>query len=170
MDTAIKSHELLTIRGKEVRIGRLGSSAETAVFFEHLAPAVGPLLGEVLEKLSPFIEAGINGKQVPEQAWEKSMGISASIEKLVATLNWKEVRTIAEKVLSCTTYQGRLIWEQIDAVCVTALDWIKLVVAALQFLYSDFSEVLGLLRSRKRRQEVASASEGSTASAGPSGG
>lgn len=169
MDTTIKSHELVTIRGKEVRIGRLGSSAEAEVFFQHIAPAVGPLLGDVLEKLSPFIEAGVNGKSLPSDAWDKPLGLSASIEKLVKALKWDEVKLLAEKVLACTTYQGKLIWPQVDVVCVTALDWIKLVVEAITFLYADFSEVLGLLRSRKRNKETASASEGSTASAGPSG-
>lgn len=169
MESTVKSHELITIRGKEVRIGRLGSSTEAEIFFAHIAPAVGPLAGDVLEKLAPFIEAGFNGKPMPKDAWEKSLGISAAIDKLVKALPWSTVQMLAQKVLACTTYQGKLLWPQIDAVCVTALDWIKLVVTALQFLYSDFSEVLGSLRFRNRGQGVASNSEDSTESAGPSG-
>lgn len=162
METDVKQNETITIRGKQVVLGRLTSSREAQIFFEHIAPAVGPLAGDVLDKLAPFF--GVGGF-----ATDKPLGLAVSMEKLVKALPWDTVQTLAKKVLDCSTYQGKSIWPQIDAVCVTALDWIKLLVAALQFLYSDFSEALGSLPFLKRRAEAASNSEGSTGSAGPSG-
>lgn len=162
MDTAITSNKTVTIRGKQVLLGRLTSSREAEIFFTHLAPAIGPLAGDVLEKLAPLFGVGtfVPGKQ---------LGLSVSIEKLVHALTWDKVQSLAKQVLDCSTYQGKSVWPQIDAVCVTALDWIKLVVEALTFLYADFYEALGSLPFLARTKETASASEGSTASAGPSG-
>lgn len=162
MDTTILDHKNVTIRGKPVRIGRLTSSKEAEIFFTHLAPAVAPLTGDVLDKLAPLFGVGTF-------APGKQLGLSVSMEKLVRELSWDKVKSLAQQVLECTTYNGKAIWPQIDAVCVTALDWIKLVVEALTFLYADFYEALGSLPFLKRKEEAASNSGGSTASAGPSG-
>lgn len=162
MDTAITDHKNVTIRGKPIRIGRLTSSKEAEIFFTHLAPAIAPLTGDVLDKLAPLFGVGTF-------APGKQLGLAVSIEKLVHALTWDKVQSLAKQVLECTTHNGKSIWPQIDAVCVTALDWIKLVVEALTFLYADFYEALGSLPFLSRKGEEASNSGGSTASAGPSG-
>lgn len=162
MDTTITSNKTVTIRGKQIVLGRLTSSREAEIFFTHLAPAIAPLTGDVLDKLAPLFGVGTF-------APGKQLGLAVSIERLVQALTWDKVQSLAKQVLDCSTYQGKSVWPQIDAVCVTALDWIKLVVEALTFLYADFYEALGSLPFLKRKAEEASNSEGSTAFAGPSG-
>lgn len=162
ISTAVSDHQMITIRGKQVRLGRLTSSVEAEVFFTYLAPAIAPLTGDVLDKLAPLFGVGTF-------APGKQLGLAVSMEKLVQAMEWGKVKALAQRVLECTTYNGKSIWPQMDAVCVTALDWITLVVAAIRFLYADFFEALGSLPFLARAKEAASASGGSTASSGPSG-
>ena len=162
MEISVAQNQTITIRGKQVVLGRLTSSVETEVFFTFLAPALAPLTGDVLDKMAPLFGVGTFAPGKP-------LGLAVSMEKLVHAMEWGKVKALAQRVLDCSTYNGKSVWPQMDAVCVTALDWITLVVAAIRFLYADFYEALGSLPFLKRAKEAASASEGSTASAGPSG-
>ena len=167
--TAIAQQQVITIRDRQITLGRLTSSREAKIFFEYIAPAVGPIVGDLLDRLAPFVEMGVTGKPLPAGMLDKPLGLAVSVEKLVTALPWEKVEALAQQVLACTLYKGKPIWPQLDAVCETALDWIKLVVQALQFLYSDFFEALGSLPFLARNKQQARSSEGSTESAGPSG-
>lgn len=146
----------ITIRGKDIVIGRLTVTRQTAIFLDELAPKLLPLMGEVGDKVGPFFGYG----RLPPGG---GLGLANLMERVVRELPAARFNALANALLEKTTYNGEKLMPQVDLVFRYSSDLMKVVLEAVLWMYSDFYEGLAshpfLVRVREAFEREASKPE-----------
>ncbi len=162
METTDDNVKRITVRGKEITIGRLTVTRQINIFFDDLSPKLLPIAGEVADRVGPLFGYG----RLPQG----TMGLNLAdlLTRAVRELPAAKFMELANKVLEKTTYGGQPLMGQVDLVFKYSSDLMQVVLQAVLWMYSDFSEGLAshpfvvLARAAYEREASKAASTSST--------